>query len=318
MAYPYKPYRYLRDVEDAQLVDLITQQIEETLQSNSLGQMQVCRCQGQHAGMAALRFLPWDSRIFRKKMARVEHLIAVGTYGQKLDILDGLISRLVVECENNGVEHVSARVDASDLPCIHALEQNGFRVMDVLVTYYLDLSLSPATKMGYTCTIREQTPDDIETVVSLAREAFHGYLGRFHTDPHLHNDRCDELYAEWVRNSCLRTAADYVAVAELAEQIVGFATFAQHKHINTVTGTCLVEPVLIAVSPVGRGRNVYTSFVAHGIQWAQRVCSPTTSTGLFIKTQIGNIAVQRAWCNLGLRPAASHVTLHKSLRKEGE
>jgi len=47
--------------------------------------------------------------------------------------------------------------------------------------------------------------------MTVGRELFHGYLGRYHADDRLDRGKCDELYTSWAYCSCVsREVADEV------------------------------------------------------------------------------------------------------------
>ena len=49
------------------------------------------------------------------------------------------------------------------------------------------------------------------SVMAVARELFHGYLGDYHADDRLDRAKCDELYTSWAYCSCVsREVADEV------------------------------------------------------------------------------------------------------------
>ena len=50
-----------------------------------------------------------------------------------------LLEELLVEAQNLGVWHMSARVDASDLSTLHVLEDAGFITVEGILCFGLDL-----------------------------------------------------------------------------------------------------------------------------------------------------------------------------------
>jgi len=311
-AYEYKPYHYFRGLKNEQLSDSILEQLNSHLQSPDGSNAYLARREIELVGLANMRLLPWDKQIFAKDMAAIDYLMAIGNYKERVSILNGLLSKLIKRCKDLKIEHLSCRVDTADLACINALEEVGFKLMDIVVTYCFDFAKSSLKELEYPFRIRSQEREDIESIVALSKLSFKNYIDRFHSDPTLDDQSCDQLYAEWARNSCLRLVADQVFVAEGKGKIVGFSTCKFHKEVNRFIDHKIGEIVLVCVSPEARGSGVYTSFIHHGLDWFR-----TKVDFVQVVTQINNTFVQRAWSNLDFRPIGSRSTFHKWLQGAG-
>src|SRR5262249_47765645 len=141
-----------------------------------------------------IRPLPWDSAFFALPMAR---LMLVHDGSQERHRLRSLIRAACDESRAHGVSHLSARIDVADAEAIQALEDVGFRMMDALATYIYPLKRpapEPGRDMGL---LRLYQPDDRDQVLEITRDAYRGFRGRYHLDPHLPQSRSDELYVEW-------------------------------------------------------------------------------------------------------------------------
>jgi len=302
----YKPYHHYTWIENTQLSDFVIEELKTHIQSNHNLGAYLAHVQGKVVGLGTLRFLPWDTQIFSKKMAMTQHLIATGTYEERAGILNALVKKLIERAHDAGVKHLAIKADTADTSCIHSVGGQDFKLMDVLVVYSFDFSKSQLGEMKYSLKIRGQEEGDVESVVDVSRSSFHNYIDRFHSDPTLDDQQCDTLYAEWARNSCLRLVADYVTVAEDDGEVVGFATSKMHKGINEFIDRKLGEIVLVCVSPKARGGGLYTSFIHQGLEQFRGKADVVQ-----VVTQINNIAVQRAWSNLGFRLIGSRCTFHK-------
>ena len=84
-------------------------------------------------------------------------------------------------CRDHRVSMLIARVPATDLITVQALEREGFRLMDTLVRYEIALKAAPAPPIS--SAIRPLKPGEDEAVVSVAQAAFAGYFGHYHADP---------------------------------------------------------------------------------------------------------------------------------------
>lgn len=313
-AYGYKPYNYLRGLSNEQLSNFVLEEINKCLGLADGSYIYLARKGREVVGLVVLRLLPWDKQIFKKEMAAIDYLIAIGSYEDRINIADSLLSKLSDKCKDLKIEHLSIRLDTADLPCIHILEGAGFKLMDILVTYCFDFSKPYNKDSKYSCNIREQEVKDIGTVASITKISFQNYIDRFHSDPTLDDENCDQLYVEWAKNSCLRNVADQVVVAEMNGEVIAFATYKLHKRISYLSGLKVFEVgELIAVSPKGRRGGIYTSLVKYGMDWSFEQSSEPDMTRFIIKAQVGNTSVQRAWSNLGLKLCGSQVTFHKWL-----
>lgn len=306
--YEYKPYRYIRGTKNDQLNNFVMGELKAQLQLPQDNYAYLVKDGAEAVGLATLRMLPWDKQIFAKEMAAIDYLMAIGNYEERVSILDGLLSKLITRCKDLKIEHLSCRVDTADLVCIHALEEAGFKLMDIIVTYCFDFAKSSLKELEYPFRIRSQEEEDIEPTVALSKLSFQNYIDRFHSDPTLDNQSCDQLYAEWARNSCVGLVADQVFVAEDNGKIVGFSTCKFHKEVNRFIDHKIGEIVLVCVSPKARGSGVYTSFIHHGLRWFREKVDFVQ-----VVTQINNTFVQRAWSNLGFRLIGSRSTFHKWL-----
>lgn len=204
-------------------------------------------------------------------------------------------------CRGHKVKMLIARCPAEDLAAVHAMEREGFLLMDTLVCWVYDLLKAPLPENECPIPIRPGTPADAEGVVAVAREAFHGYFGHYHADPRLDQARCDELYTDWASRSCrLPGEGEGVLVAEDAGKIVGFVTM---KFNSPEEG----EGVLDAVASAYRGQRVHGALNRERLRWFRG----RGAHRMVISTQVINVSAQRSWQRLGLKPHSAICTFHK-------
>ena len=125
---------------------------------------------------------------------------------------------------------------------------------------------------------------------------------RFHSDRHLNRNLCDKYYEKWIENS-YNGFAERVIVAEYCNDAVGFTTAKTYK--NDIFG----HLVLSAVSNNYRGLGFYTSMIHEGVSWIFQ--KHDDLIGIIVGTQLDNLAVQKAWINLGFTVYSSKYVLHK-------
>lgn len=207
-----------------------------------------------------------------------------------------------------GVNMISTRVDGTALDRVHALEADGYRLMDCLVYYERRLSdLPEPIGPPEGCSVRWADAADVSEIADVARAAFKGYFGHYHSDPRLPEDAADAAYVEWAETSAEGGDGSLVLVVEDRDGICGFLVFRQ-------TGASVFEIVLNAVAPRARRRGHYRSLLSHAVSFA----AEKGGNAIRISTQISNIAVQREWGRQGFEISRSVFTLHKWLPWSGD
>lgn len=247
--------------------------------------------------------LDWDTRHFGIRMGSM-------TIHQKENInskseIDGLIGKAMEIAYNEGIIHISIRLDPDKKRLIHACEDKGFRLMDTRIEFIFDYNSTVISEIKNQCVLREGKAEDEEKLVSIAIESFSNYIDRFHSDEKIDNAMADKLYELWVRNS-YRGYADSIIVSEVHGEIVGFSTFKEFVG-QTGKGEKIGEIVLSAVSKKARGKGIYTSMINEGVKRGVGKMDY-----LLVKTQIDNMAVQKAWASLGFKPYRSEYIFHYS------
>jgi len=233
-AWPFKPYRNYRVLSRRRQADVTRAEIDGVLKTAGA---RVC-AERDARGLAAVvvfQPLPWDSGFFGVPMGRFTH--AIRSPEAPRQALVAAVEAGIAHARALGVRHVAARADVADTDAIGVLEDHGFRLMDALATYIVHprRELPPPPKeMGV---LRHYRPEDAEQVLDITREAFRGFRGRFHLDPHLPDERCDELYLEWARKACSFQMADVVLVTEDGHgELHGWTSYRQIEPVSTVGG----------------------------------------------------------------------------------
>jgi dTDP-4-amino-4,6-dideoxy-D-galactose acyltransferase len=259
-------------------------------------------------GFGCFRKLPWDSQQLRVPAARIDYLLAAGSYNEQRSIKEMLLEELLVEAQNLGVWHMSARVDASDISSLHVLEEAGFLTVDGILTFALDLKDHTEVATVNNFKIRLATADDAAAAAALAGTAY--VHDRFHADPFIDRELADQLHANWVRNSCDGKAADAVLIAEDENGLLGFVTCkvsgdARHNSPDARRGTI----VLVASATHARSRRVGYGLTMAALEWFRQSGCETVEVG----TQLSNIPASRLYQKCGFRLKATSVSLRRLL-----
>jgi ribosomal protein S18 acetylase RimI-like enzyme len=219
------------------------------------------------------------------------------------------VDKCISFSQNNNAELLIARLDARKLEAAQRIEAVGGILCDTLIYYELrcrDIK-SPAGSLGAgrdAFQLREMTAEDQYAVINIARKAFSGYFGHYHSDSRLNKRDCDETYVSWFENTARNIGeVNKIIIAEDAEGICGFLTMKAH-------GDKRLELVLSGVAKRVEGRGVYRRMIQKGTEYA-------AAAGLkrvFTSTQIINLVVQRLWITQGFFPVKFEHTFHKWFR----
>ncbi|MGE0359760.1 MAG: hypothetical protein AB7H93_21305 [Vicinamibacterales bacterium] len=297
-AYAFKPYRYYRTCTRTQQAAVLAAEIDEALGPGAFGQW-VTR-DGDEAAVVA-RPLPWDSQFFGVPMGRLDYVLA--TAEATTDHLEAALAGTLQAARDAGLRHLAARVDVADLRTMGVLEAAGFRTMDALVTYIMRPGKDAHPPVRPVGTIRDATPADTAAIVAITAEAYRGYRGRFHLDPHLSSDRADALYLEWARACAERRLADTVIVAEDTSGVVsGYLAYRRREPVSRLAMP-LFGGGLGAVRRDSPG--AYTSLIQEGSRRAHAAGAVSEC-----QTQNYNFAVIRVYEAAGFHYVRAEYTLH--------
>lgn len=224
--------------------------------------------------------LEWDSAFWGFPVGRV-----VGqTFGERE------VASLDRWCREHPRGCVFWLASSADAASARVAEAAGFRLVDVRMTFEWRLAgpSDGATRPRSfgRAMIRPATPEDVPALAAAARSLHRDT--RFYVDGRFPFDRCDELYATWIANSCAGYA-DQVLVAEWKGRPVGYITC--HRDPPAEGGRI----GLVGVSPEGQGRGIGGDLVQAALAW---FASHSTRV-VEVTTQGRNIAAQRLYQRYG-------------------
>jgi hypothetical protein len=295
--YPFKPYRHYRVLSRRAQSAVMLAEIATTLEHVDGIVIEEALDSGH--SLVVGRALPWDTAFFGVPMARIDYVLASDD-----EAAQRLIATMKDALQTRGVRHVSARVDVEDVGTVAALEAHGFRLMDAIVTYTTRPRKEPPRDVREVGVIRAFTPADGPELIRIAEDAYRGFRGRFHLDPHLPDTRCDALYVEWARQCVAHTMADTVLVSEGAHgQLLGFLAFRKREPVSSVGGTAVYGGGLGACRPDTPG--AYAGLIRAGTVWAHQRDGVAEC-----QTQNYNFATIRIYEAVGAHYVRGDYTLH--------
>ena len=228
-------------------------------------------------GTAVLEPLPWDSKLYRIGIARLELIFASSSRDEQHAAILSLLTHLKRLCHRQRIIHLACRVGYADFGVAQALEEGGFRYTDTTVTLTRPTGEQLATL--HTHTIDPATNEDIPTLQRIAAGAFTN--GRVDHDPRLPERTNRELYRQWIANAC-RGRSDVVLVARAGGAVAGFICCnADHQAAKGNATIGFID--LLAVAPTRQGKGIGRSLLRAALAWLD-----SRVTLVEIRTQLSN------------------------------
>jgi GNAT superfamily N-acetyltransferase len=304
--YAYPPYWWLSGVTFQSRQALLDRELTRAVSDQESWLLGYVSDAGDCLGFAEMRRLEWDTQHFGFDIWRLDHLGAWGGRSQLSHILTTLVQQCLCTAHEQGCHNMQARIPIDSLLSIHALEDFGFKTMEILTTWIFDLSRWPIPPQRNQDLTRNAEPADTASLIELARTVYAPIPDRFHVDPQLSSKASNELYAQWMQNSCCGHLADHISVAESEGQVVGYSTLRYFSDHNGACNARVAQLGLGGVSPEFRQRGIVTDLVIHNLKWL--ACHQADFC--FVGTQGNNVPPQRVWLKIGFKPVTMSLTLH--------
>jgi ribosomal protein S18 acetylase RimI-like enzyme len=204
-------------------------------------------------------------------------------------------------CVENKVAMLVARVNANRLDVVQTLESLGACLCDTLM--YFEIQTMKARgheEENAEYSVRRIKSEDRLVVLNIAREAFSGYYGHYHSDSKLNKKDCDDAYVSWCESTIDSVGDVYdVLVIEDASGVCGFITTKKHSDGK-------MELMLSGIKKNYSGRGLFRRLMLASI----RLASNDNIKRVFTSTQISNLATQKLVTTLGFSPIKGVYTFH--------
>lgn len=187
----------------------------------------------------------------------------------------------------------SAKASPLSLPLIHALEEDGFRLVDTNITFTRN------NNGGFESSrVRIAVAGDKDRVKAIAATAFS--FSRFHTDNMFTSETANRIKGQWAVNYFSGERGDCMFIVERANDVAGFLLAMQKGT------TAIID--LIAVDENCRGQGCGTELVNKFMRHYAENCQH-----IVVGTQLANVESLGFYQSMGFRLASSDHVFHKHL-----
>jgi ribosomal protein S18 acetylase RimI-like enzyme len=272
----------------------------------------IAEISGTISGLVICTPLLWESPLLGKSMWAIKHIGVASRLSDVGSVATRLIAEVLSHVGDRDADFLLCRAMPSDTAIIHALESNGFLLMDTLVNFVFDCrargSSGRQQHVPEGFVLRLATTSDIEPLAEVAHSSFAGHFGRFHADPRIGHAAATRIYQEWIR-SCAKGWADWIVVAMHGDRTAGYSAWKKPSALDERHGIRLGHFSIGAVHPDFFGRGLFTALTHAGME---QLCSSVD--WIEAPTHIDNYAVQRGFLRLGWRIAGAQHSFHKWLK----
>jgi GNAT superfamily N-acetyltransferase len=307
----FKPLSHLPYLERAQVDAYWMDEISATV-TDANSAVFVAKVSDQIAGFAVYAESPWDTRVIGRRIGEVKHLAADTQSSPDGNVVDTLVEETVKYAAKCGTECLTAKVHPRDTVTTHALERNGFLLMDTLVYYLFDFSrmrfsqvIAPRRISGLIT--RLGTPADLSEILEIAERAFKNHFGRYNADPRMPPGAARDVYLEWARSS-FSGWADWVIIAEVRGRIAGYAVWRKASALESKHGVDTIDYNLVAIHPHFAGHGVFAALCYDSMGMLKQ-----HANYLVAPTHVAHRAVHRFGFALGWQISGARHCFHKWL-----
>ena len=237
------------------------------------------------------QFLSWDSDFFGLRIGKITE----GT------LSPSVIDAILAWSSANKIDCLYYIADSDDIQSIRLAEENGFRNVEIRISYELSLDgWDPDTRKirNPDVHLRIARSDDMQILIDMSTDSF--VNSRWYFDPDFPKDKTRAYYPIWIKNS-VNGFADFVLVAELKGQVLGYISGNRGK--DGLEGTLEI----MAVRPEARGLGIGHELFSGGLDWHVR----NGTKNIVTNTQGRNITTNRMLIRLGLIIKDVQIYYHK-------
>jgi len=258
-------------------------------------------------------FLAWDTEQLGLRVGKLDFVKSVRRQNISEEMLAHFIETVLKKIQAElKLEYIITRIKASDVALSMALEINGFRIIDGILTFMRDLNQAPPVEenINKNLIVEFGCQDRVEEIIKLAEKMY--IYDRFHNDPLIPKERADKLHGVWLDNSCKKRVVDEVIIGVLNGKLAGFVTCKLHRKLEEITGLKVGTIVLVGTSPEFRGQSVAYTLTIESLKWFKRKGIRFVEVG----TQISNIPASRLYEKAGFKLINTSLTFRRRVNYE--
>ncbi len=249
----------------------------------------------------------WDTGVVGRKVAIIKHLL-LGD--QAASAADELIHECLQDAAAHRVKCVSCKLNSDQFPAMHALERNGFLLMDTLLDFSFDFQRLPLDRItpprrDSALLTRSSRPEDLPQVLTLCERAFTNFVGRYHVDEMMPAGTGAAVYRQWVQSS-FAGWADFIMVATMGDDLVGFGIWKMPSALEAKHSFRVAHYSLAGVDPNCAGMGIYSALAFDGMKRVEGSVDYIEGP-----VHVTNFAVHRALQRLGWKISGARNTFHK-------
>ena len=307
----HKPNRFLFNDLKGDLDSFWLNEIADLFQDKQV-EIFVAMQESKIVGMVVYADLPWETRIFGKKMGALKYIVVDVDSLQAQEIAKQLLSQTIHWATKHGIDFLLCKTDTDDTLCIHAMEREGFYLMDTMLDYVYDFRkfplhdiYSPPLPQG--AKIRLAQEDDLEELVAVAHASFREHFGRFHVDERISKRQAVRVYEEWIKSSW-GGYADWIFVAEINKRIAGYSVWRKTSFLEQNLAIKLGHYSIGTIHPDYYGYGFFSALTYSGMKVFEGIVDCIEGP-----THTNNYKTQWAYNKLCWRICGARHSFHKWL-----
>jgi ribosomal protein S18 acetylase RimI-like enzyme len=251
---------------------------------------------------------PWDTQVLGQEVAIFKHLFLSSHTSSR--VAGDVIGECLRSAAARGVKCVMCKLNSSQFSAIHALERNGFLLMDTLLDFTFDFQRFPLSSItpprhGGALLTRPARPDDLSQVLDVSERAFANFIGRYHVDEMMRDGTGAAVYRKWVE-SAFAGWADLIMVAEINGSLAGFGIWRMPSALEAKYSFRIAHYSLAGVNPDHAGLGIYSALALAGMKTIDGSVNYIEGP-----VHVTNFAVHRALQRLGWRITGARHTFHR-------
>jgi len=303
------PYRFLPDIPRARVEGFVLESLTARLTAPKSGVL-AGRLGEVLTGIVAYEPLPWESNILGRKAASLSPILGSTASGLTDTSLGKIIAKAINCIRADGGELITTKTYTTDMLAIHALETQGFQLMDTVVepTFRLpgiSMPVSGPCPAGFS--IRFANKSDIADLRSVSAAAFSRHFGRFHADPRIGPETATRLYEDWIQ-ACVEGWADWTLLAEHQGRIAGFGVWKKPSAAEFRYHLSVGNYNFGAIHPDYQRLGLFKYLTSEGMRLLQGEADYIVGP-----THVHNLPIQRGLLKLGWQISDSRHSFHKWL-----